>query len=66
VGRKDKNFDATQMLFQAEDTGTTGKPSAFKPTRWNYSSGTTNLLSGICKAIQNTSRIFRFLVYRFR
>jgi hypothetical protein len=23
MGRKDKNFDATQMLFQAEDTRTT-------------------------------------------
>jgi hypothetical protein len=28
--------------------------------KWNYSSGTTNLLSGILQAVQNTSRIFRF------
>ncbi|RBN49822.1 serine hydrolase domain-containing protein [Flavobacterium psychrolimnae] len=48
----DKICDATQMLFQAEDMSRVQleKPSAFKPnTRWNYSSGTTNLLSGILR-----------------
>jgi CubicO group peptidase (beta-lactamase class C family) len=44
--------DATKMLFQAEDMSRTQleKPAAFKPnTHWNYSSGTTNLLSGILR-----------------
>ncbi|MFV8377502.1 serine hydrolase domain-containing protein [Flavobacterium sp. LB3R33] len=48
----DKICDATQMLFQAEDMSRVQleKPSAFRPnTRWNYSSGTTNLLSGILR-----------------
>lgn len=44
--------DATTMLFQAEDMSRVQleKPAAFKPnTHWNYSSGTTNLLSGILR-----------------
>lgn len=44
--------DATKMLFQAEDMGKVqlDKPAQFKPdTHWNYSSGTTNLLSLILK-----------------
>ncbi|OUD33220.1 serine hydrolase [Flavobacterium sp. FPG59] len=44
--------DATKMLFQAEDMTRTQleKPAERKPnTRWNYSSGTTNLLSGILR-----------------
>ncbi|MCI9845380.1 serine hydrolase domain-containing protein [Flavobacterium pectinovorum] len=44
--------DATKMLFQAEDMGKVqlDKPAEFKPnTHWNYSSGTTNLLSLILK-----------------
>jgi CubicO group peptidase (beta-lactamase class C family) len=44
--------DATNMLFQAEDMTRIQleKPTAFKPnTHWNYSSGTTNLLSGILR-----------------
>ena len=44
--------DATKMLFQAEDMTRVQleKPAAFKPnTHWNYSSGTTNLLSGILR-----------------
>ncbi|MRX39085.1 serine hydrolase [Flavobacterium sp. LC2016-23] len=44
--------DATKMLFQAEDMGKVqmDKPAQFKPnTHWNYSSGTTNLLSRILK-----------------
>ena len=48
----DKICDATQMLFQAEDMSRVQleKPSAFRPnSRWNYSSGTTNLLSGILR-----------------
>jgi CubicO group peptidase (beta-lactamase class C family) len=48
----DKISDATQMLFQAEDMSRVQleKPAAFKPnTHWNYSSGTTNLLSGILR-----------------
>ena len=49
--------DATQMLFQAEDMGKVqqDKPAAFKPnTHWNYSSGTTNLLSKIIRSQFNT------------
>ncbi|RUT70763.1 class C beta-lactamase-related serine hydrolase [Flavobacterium cupreum] len=45
--------DATKMLFQAEDMGKVqmDKPAQFKPdTHWNYSSGTTNLLSRILKS----------------
>jgi CubicO group peptidase (beta-lactamase class C family) len=48
----DKICDATKMLFQAEDMTRSQleKPAAFKPnTHWNYSSGTTNLLSGILR-----------------
>ncbi|WP_112112926.1 serine hydrolase domain-containing protein [Flavobacterium aciduliphilum] len=48
----DKICDATKMLFQAEDMSRSQleKPSAFEPnTHWNYSSGTTNLLSGILR-----------------
>jgi CubicO group peptidase (beta-lactamase class C family) len=47
-----KICDATQMLFQAEDMSQSQliKPAQFKPnTHWNYSSGTTNLLSGILR-----------------
>jgi CubicO group peptidase (beta-lactamase class C family) len=48
----DKICDATQMLFQTEDMSRSQllKPAIFKPnTHWNYSSGTTNLLSGILR-----------------
>ena len=48
----DRICDATQMLFQAEDMTRVQleKPLAFQPnTNWNYSSGTTNLLSGILR-----------------
>jgi CubicO group peptidase (beta-lactamase class C family) len=44
--------DATKMLFQAENMSKSQleKPAAFEPnTHWNYSSGTTNLLSGILR-----------------
>ena len=44
--------DATNMLFQDEDMSQSQlvKPAAFKPnTHWNYSSGTTNLLSGVLR-----------------
>ncbi len=47
-----KISDATKMLFQAEDMGKIQimKPAKYKPnTHWNYSSGTTNLLSGILR-----------------
>ncbi|QBN19407.1 serine hydrolase domain-containing protein [Flavobacterium nackdongense] len=47
-----KICDATQMLFQAEDMTRSQllKPAQFKPnTHWNYSSGTSNLLSGILR-----------------
>ena len=47
-----KICDATKMLFQAEDMSQSQliKPAQFKPnTHWNYSSGTTNLLSGILR-----------------
>lgn len=48
----DRICDATQMLFQAEDMSRSQllKPAIFKPNmHWNYSSGTTNLLSGILR-----------------
>jgi len=48
----DKICDATKMLFQAENMSRAQleKPVAFAPnTHWNYSSGTTNLLSGILR-----------------
>jgi hypothetical protein len=48
----DKICDATTMLFQSENMGRIQleKPSAFVPnTHWNYSSGTTNLLSYILR-----------------
>ncbi len=44
--------DATKMLFEAEDMGKVQleKPAAFEPDKhWNYSSGTTNLLSRILR-----------------
>ena len=48
----EKISDATKMLFQAEDMTKSQvvKPAKFKPnTHWIYSSGTTNLLSGILR-----------------
>jgi CubicO group peptidase (beta-lactamase class C family) len=48
----DKICDATEMLFHDEDMTRSQllKPAIFKPnTHWNYSSGTTNLLSGILR-----------------
>ncbi|ELY2009439.1 serine hydrolase [Flavobacterium psychrophilum] len=47
-----KISDATKMLFHEEDMTRSQilKPAKFKPnTHWNYSSGTTNLLSGILR-----------------
>ncbi|MEZ0007478.1 CubicO group peptidase (beta-lactamase class C family) [Flavobacterium sp. 28YEA47A] len=49
----DKICDATLMLFQAEDMAEAQrkKPLIGKPNEsWNYSSGTTNLLSGILRS----------------
>ncbi|MFT7351484.1 MAG: CubicO group peptidase (beta-lactamase class C family) [Flavobacterium sp.] len=49
----DKICDATKMLFQANDMGKVqmDKPLAFKTNEhWNYSSGTTNLLSKILRS----------------
>ncbi|WP_298155230.1 serine hydrolase [Flavobacterium sp.] len=48
----EKICDATTMLFQAEDMGKVQleKPAIFEPNaHWNYSSGTTNLLSRILR-----------------
>ncbi|OYU79882.1 MAG: hypothetical protein CFE23_11940 [Flavobacterium sp. BFFFF1] len=48
----EKICDATPMLFQAEDMGKVQleKPAIFEPNaHWNYSSGTTNLLSRILR-----------------
>jgi len=47
-----KISDVTKMLFLEEDMANVQleKPATFKPnTHWNYSSGTTNLLSGILR-----------------
>jgi CubicO group peptidase (beta-lactamase class C family) len=47
-----KISDVTKMLFQAEDMSQSqiDKPLVGKPNNtWNYSSGTTNLLSGILR-----------------
>jgi CubicO group peptidase (beta-lactamase class C family) len=44
--------DVSKMLFQASDMTRSQleKPAEYKPNmRWNYSSGTTNLLSGILR-----------------
>ncbi len=49
----DKICDATKMLFQAEDVTKCQIEKQFvgKPNEtWNYSSGTTNLLSGIIRS----------------
>jgi CubicO group peptidase (beta-lactamase class C family) len=49
----DRICDATTMLFQAEDMGKVqmDKSLAFKPNNhWNYSSGTSNLLSKILRS----------------
>ena len=49
----DKICDATKMLFQAEDMGKVqmDKKAQFPPNlHWNYSSGTTNLLSKILRS----------------
>ncbi|MFV8465876.1 serine hydrolase domain-containing protein [Flavobacterium sp. LB1P62] len=48
----DKISDVTKMLFEAENMSRIQleKQPEFKPnTHWNYSSGTTNLLSGILR-----------------
>ena len=48
----DKICDATQMLFQSANMGRVQleKEAAYEPnTNWNYSSGTTNLLSYILR-----------------
>ncbi len=53
--------DATKMLFQAEDMSRMQleKPAAFKPNaHWNYSSGTTNLLSGILRQQFKTHQVY--------
>jgi CubicO group peptidase (beta-lactamase class C family) len=53
----DKICDATKMLFQADDMGQVQleKPAKFPPNlNWNYSSGTTNLLSKILRNQFNT------------
>jgi CubicO group peptidase (beta-lactamase class C family) len=47
-----KISDVTKMLFEAEDMGKVQaeKPAVFQPNNhWYYSSGTTNLLSGILR-----------------
>jgi CubicO group peptidase (beta-lactamase class C family) len=47
-----KISDVTKMLFQAEDMTKSqiDKPAQYKPnSHWHYSSGTTNLLSGILR-----------------
>jgi hypothetical protein len=55
-----------KMLSNRDMTRAIRKTAEYKPNmKWNYSSGTTNLLSVFCKTVQNTSRIFRFLVHRF-
>lgn len=51
--------DATKMLFLAKDMTAVQrhKKAAFEPdTHWNYSSGTTNLLSGILRSRFKTHR----------
>jgi CubicO group peptidase (beta-lactamase class C family) len=54
-----KISDVTKMLFIEEDMAKIQleKPAAFAPnTHWNYSSGTTNLLSGILRRQFKTHR----------
>lgn len=63
-----KICDATKMLFQAEDMSQSQllKPAKFKPnTHWNYSSGTTNLLSGILRKQFKTHQEYLDFWYSF-
>ncbi len=63
----DKICDATKMLFLAEDMSLpqAEKPAAFKPnTHWCYSSGTTNLLSGILRKQFKTHQEYLDFWYR--
>ncbi|SHF98372.1 hypothetical protein SAMN05444396_103250 [Flavobacterium segetis] len=63
----DKICDATKMLFQAEDMTRSQleKSAAYKPnTHWNYSSGTTNLLSGILRKQFKTHQEYLDFWYR--
>jgi CubicO group peptidase (beta-lactamase class C family) len=56
--------DATTFMSEDMSRAQLVKPAAFKPdTHWNYSSGTTNLLSVFYINNSNASRIFRFLVF---
>ncbi len=62
-----KISDVTKMLFQAEDMSKSQieKPAQYKPnTHWNYSSGTTNLLSGILRKQFKTHQDYLDFWYR--
>ena len=62
----EKICDATKMLFQAEDMGKVQleKPMKYKPnTHWNYSSGTTNLLSKILRSKFKTQQEYQNFWY---
>ncbi len=57
--RYDEICDATKMLFEATDMGSVqlNKPAEHEPNSyWNYSSGTTNLLSGILRKQFNSQQ----------
>ncbi len=57
----DKISDATKMLFLAEDMGKVqeNKKLSGKPNElWNYSSGTTNLLSNILRSYFDTHQAY--------
>jgi hypothetical protein len=49
------------------DSSAIRKPAEYKPNmKWNYSSGTTNLLSGIfAQAVQTHQEYLEILVHRF-
>lgn len=63
----DEISDVTRMLFQESDMTRSQlvKPAQFKPnTHWNYSSGTTNLLSGILRKQFKTHQEYLDFWYR--
>jgi CubicO group peptidase (beta-lactamase class C family) len=46
--------DATSFSSRRHDSSAIRKPAEYKPNmKWNYSSGTTNLLSGILRNSSN-------------
>jgi CubicO group peptidase (beta-lactamase class C family) len=50
-----------KCFFSEDMTVQSRKPAEYKPNmKWNYSSGTTNLLSGILQAVQTHQEYLDF------